>query len=310
MGKPEPRVSSQKTNQLSFREEACEHVQYQVSNNCAFITLNRAEKMNSLHRGMLVQISAYLDQAELDQEVRIIVIKGNQKAFCTGQDLGELLDENPPTVEELLKNYHDPIVLKISKSSKPVIAAVNGVAAGAGAVFAMACDIVVASDKASFIFGFSQIGLTSGSGGSYFLTRKVGAQKAAALLMLGEKMNAQEAERIGMIYKVIPQDTFEAELGVMVAKMAQLPALSLQLTKQLISHSSHNDLDAQILLEREAKCRAGNSPDFAEGVNAFISKRKPVFNQNNGIPRPADCITRININTNKEFLSKQSCITG
>lgn len=293
MGKKEPRVSVQKTNHLTEQHESNDHIQYQVSNNCAIITLNRPDKMNSLHRGMLIQISNYLEQAECDRDVRVIVIKGQPKAFCTGQDLGELLDENPPSVEELLLNYHDPVVQKISRSQKPVIAAVNGVAAGAGAVFAMACDLVIASDKASFIFGFSQIGLTSGSGGSYFLTRKVGSQKAAALLMLGDKINAMEAERIGMIYKVVPQEIFEAEIEEISSKMAQLPAISLSLTKQLISQASENDLETQIHLERKAKCFAGNSTDFEEGVNAFISKRKPIFNQNGSCPGPAAHITKI-----------------
>ncbi|MBK8955939.1 MAG: enoyl-CoA hydratase/isomerase family protein [Saprospiraceae bacterium] len=284
---------------LSFNEihSSCESVHYHVSSNCAYITIDRPEKMNSLNRSMLLGIAGYLDQAESDPEVRVVVLHGNEKAFCTGQDLGELLCEDPPTVEELLRDYHDPVVQKISSCTKPVVAAVNGVAAGAGAVFAMACDLVVASDKASFIFGFSQIGLTSGSGGSYFLTRKVGAQKATALLMLGEKINATEAERIGMIYKVIPQDVFDVELGNLTSKMAQLPAISLSLTKQLISIASENDLNTQILMERRTKCEAGKSSDFAEGVEAFITKRKPVFNQTSNVHKPGTHIKRIKLNT-------------
>ncbi len=256
------------------------HVNYSVRNHVAYINFNRSEKMNSLHRGMLIQLSEFLTEAEMDRSVRVIVLGGSGNSFCTGQDLKEILDENPPSVHDLLSNFHDPIVEKIRSIKKPIIAAVNGVAAGAGAVFAVACDLVIASDKASFIFGFSHIGLTSGSGGSYFLSRLVGAQKAAALLMLGEKISAQSAEQMGMIYKVLGNETFETEIIETAEKMASLPALSLALTKELLSKALVNDLSTQILHERESKCLAGSSCDFEEGLSAFVSKRKPIFNIN------------------------------
>lgn len=285
-------------------------IQYEVVDHCAYITINRPEKLNSLTRAMLLGLSSCLDQAADDRDVRVVVIQGNQKAFCTGQDLSDLNGSNPPTIQELLENYHDPIVHKIASMPKPVIAAVEGVAAGAGAVFAMACDLVIASESASFIFGFSQIGLTSGSGGSYFLTRKIGVQKTTALLLLGEKVSAQEAERIGMIHKSFPLVSYANELNRIVAQLTQLPGTSLGLTKELIAKASENDLYTMICVERRAKCQAGESDDFVEGLNAFMEKRKPIFNQNRSIAKPGSHVTRILLNGNSETKIKDQELTN
>lgn len=253
-------------------------VLYTVRNNVAYITLNRPDKMNSLHTAMLRELLETLNKAEDDKSVRVIVIEGNSRAFCSGQDLKEILGQDAPSVNELMTNYHDPVVEKIRSSNKPVIAAVQGVAAGAGAVFAIACDLVIASENASFIFGFSHIGLTTGSGGSYFLSRLVGTQKAAAMLMLGEKIAAQRAENIGMIYKVIEDARFENEIINIAEKLATMPSMSIGLTKKLLSKAFENDLTSHILQERESKCLASEGNDFKEGLNAFVNKRKPVFN--------------------------------
>lgn len=269
-----------RVNDAHSMQDVCipSDVLYNVSNNVAYIQLNRPEKMNSLNTTMLMDLLELLNRAEADRSVRVIVLEGNSKAFCTGQDLKEILGEEAPSVNELLTNYHDPIVEKIRSSNKPVIAAVQGVAAGAGAVFAIACDLVVASENASFIFGFSHIGLTSGSGGSFFLSRLVGTQKAAAILMLGEKINAARAENMGMIYKVVSDAAFENEITVLAENLAKMPAMSIGLTKKLLSKAFENDLATHILRERESKCLAGSSLDFQEGLDAFVNKRKPVFN--------------------------------
>lgn len=267
-------------NEANSMQDVCiqSDVLYKVRNNVAYIQMNRPEKMNSLHTTMLTDLLELLNRAEADRSVRVIVLEGNSKAFCTGQDLKEILGEAAPSVNELLTNYHDPIVEKIRSSNKPVIAAVQGVAAGAGAVFAIACDLVVASENASFIFGFSHIGLTSGSGGSFFLSRLVGTQKAAAILMLGEKINSQRAENMGMIYKVVSDDEFGNEISMLAEHLAKMPAMSIGLTKKLLSKAFENDLSTHILHERESKCLASSSVDFQEGLDAFVNKRKPVFN--------------------------------
>lgn len=258
-----------------------ESIQYEVNQGLATITLNRPDVFNSFNREMALSMQAALDSCEKNQEVRAILITGNGKAFCAGQDLKEVTDpENNPGFRAILDEHYNPIIRRIRNIEKPIVAAVNGVAAGAGANIALACDIVLASDQASFIQAFSKIGLIPDSAGTFFLPRLIGLQKAAALCMLGDKVSAEEAERMGMIYKVFPADSLMQEAQAMANKLAAMPTLALGLTKRLFNQSLNNDLEAQLKLESDLQIVAGSSNDYKEGVTAFVEKRKPEFRGN------------------------------
>jgi 2-(1,2-epoxy-1,2-dihydrophenyl)acetyl-CoA isomerase len=258
-----------------------ESIQYQVNQGLATITLNRPDVFNSFNREMALSMQAALDACEKNQEVRAVLITGNGKAFCAGQDLKEVTDpENNPGFRAILDEHYNPIIRRIRSIEKPIVAAVNGVAAGAGANIALACDIVLASDQASFIQAFSKIGLIPDSAGTFFLPRLIGLQKAAALCMLGDKVSAEEAERMGMIYKVFPADSLMQEAQAMANKLAAMPTLALGLTKRLFNQSLNNDLEAQLKLESDLQIVAGSSNDYKEGVTAFVEKRKPEFRGN------------------------------
>lgn len=250
---------------------------YKIENGVGFITLNRPDKLNSFNRAMALALQEVLDDCAHNSSVRAVLLTGAGKGFCAGQDLEEVVDPHGPGMNRILSEHYNPIILKIRQLEKPVIAAVNGVAAGAGANIALACDIVVASENASFLQAFSKIGLIPDSGGTFFLPRLIGWQKASALMMLGEKVSATEAERIGMIYKVYSTDTFEAAVQQMAATLAQMPTQGLALTKEALNRSSSNDYKTQLLLEDDLQQQAADTHDFKEGVQAFLEKRKPVF---------------------------------
>jgi 2-(1,2-epoxy-1,2-dihydrophenyl)acetyl-CoA isomerase len=252
-----------------------------ISNSVAFLTLNRPEVFNSFNREMALRLQSELDRCAENNEVRAIVISGNGKAFCAGQDLKEVTTpELNPGFKVILEEHYNPIIKKIRSISKPVIAAVNGVAAGAGANIALACDIVVASERASFIQAFSKIGLVPDSGGTFFLPRLIGFQKASALMMLGDKVSAEEAEHLGMIYKVYSAEDFNAEVTVLAEKMAKMPTKALGLTKQLLNNSMTNSLNEQLEMESKFQIEAAQSNDYNEGVSSFVEKRKPNFKGN------------------------------
>ena len=244
------------------------------------ITLNRADKFNSFNREMALELQGVLDKAEADDNVRAIILTGIGKAFCAGQDLAEAIDPNGPGIAKIVDEHYNPIILKIRKIEKPIIAAVNGVAAGAGANIALACDIVVASENASFIQAFSKIGLIPDSAGTFFLPRLIGFQKASALMMLGEKVSAVEAVNIGMIYKIFPAGIFEEEVQALAENLAQMPTKALGLTKRLLNQSMTNNLEQQLALESDLQIEASSSNDYKEGVTAFVEKRKPEFKGN------------------------------
>lgn len=248
----------------------------EIHNGLAVIRLNRPEKYNAFNRETALQMQAYLDECA-KPGVRAVVITGNGKAFSSGQDLEEVTAPGGPDVTRILKEHYNPIIMRIRKLEKPVIAAVNGVAAGAGANIALACDIVVASAAASFIQAFSKIGLIPDSGGTYFLPRLIGMQKAVALSMLGEKVTAEDAERMGMIYKVFPVDSFEQEWMTMASLLASMPTRGLALTKQAFNMSLNTNLEDQLHDEEILQERAGKTSDYREGVAAFLEKRKPQF---------------------------------
>jgi 2-(1,2-epoxy-1,2-dihydrophenyl)acetyl-CoA isomerase len=252
-----------------------------IENNVAYITLNRPEVFNSFNREMALNLQAVLDECETDVEVRAIVLTGNGKAFCAGQDLKEVTDPDlNPGFKKILEEHYNPIITRIRSIKKPIVGAINGVAAGAGANIALACDIVVAHEKVSFIQAFSLIGLVPDSGGTYFLPRLIGFQKALALAMLGEKVSAEEAERLGMIYKVIPLENYEEQVKTLATKLANMPTKALGKIKELFNHSLSNDLEAQLALESKLQIEAAQTEDYKEGVTAFIEKRKPNFKGN------------------------------
>lgn len=249
----------------------------QIENGVCTLTLNRPEVFNSFNKEMAMALQSALDAAATNPEVRAIVITGNGKAFCAGQDLAEAMDPNGPELKTIVRDHYNPIILKIRTIEKPIIAAVNGVAAGAGANIALACDLTVSKHSAAFIQAFSKIGLIPDSGGTFFLPRIIGAQKALALMMTGDKITGQQAESMNMIYKSVEDDSFEAEVKTLAETMAMMPTKGLGLTKRAINASFTNDLTTQLDLEETLQTEAGQSYDFNEGVNAFLEKRKPVF---------------------------------
>ena len=253
-------------------------IELRIENKVAYITLNRPEVFNSFNREMALRLQDTLDACEVNDEVRVIVLTGNGKAFCAGQDLKEVTSpELNPGFKKILEEHYNPIILRIRNIEKPIIAAVNGVAAGAGANIALACDVVVASEKASFIQAFSLIGLIPDSAGTFFLPRLIGFQKASALMMLGDKVSAEEAERLGMIYKYVPSEEFQETIQKLALKMAQMPTKALGLIKKTLNQSLTNNLEQQLSVESKYQIEAASSEDYQEGVAAFIEKRKPNF---------------------------------
>jgi 2-(1,2-epoxy-1,2-dihydrophenyl)acetyl-CoA isomerase len=242
----------------------------------AFITLNRPEKYNAFNREMALLLQEKLDECK-SKEIRCVCITGAGKAFSSGQDLEEVVDPNGPDITKILSEHYNPIIRQIRRLEKPVVAAINGVAAGAGANIALCCDVVVATQSASFLQAFSKIGLIPDSGGTYILPRLIGWQKASALMMLGEKITAEEAERMGMIYKVFPDEVFPQEVKNIATTLSQMPTKALALTKQILNNSLINNYDEQLHDEELFQERAGRTEDYAEGVRAFLEKRKPNF---------------------------------
>ena len=247
------------------------------ANGVCTITLNRPSVYNSFNQTMAFQLQATLDACSKDDSVRVIVITGEGKAFSAGQDLGEATDNEGPTLTSIVRDHYNPIILKIREIEKPVIAAVNGVAAGAGANIALACDITFAKKSATFIQAFSKIGLIPDSGGTFFLPRLIGMQKALALMMTGDKVSAEEAEKLNMIYKVIDDDDFSSEITRFSEQLAMMPTRGLGLTKKAVNLGLFNSLEDQLELEEKLQTQAGETDDFAEGVNAFLQKRTPQF---------------------------------
>lgn len=249
----------------------------EIINDVAFVTFNRENKLNAFNREMSLLLQQVLDECKNNTAVRAIYISGNGKSFSAGQDLAEVTDPNGPGLEKILSEQLNPVITRIRNIPKPIIAAVNGVAAGAGANIALSCDIVVASSSSFFIQAFSKIGLVPDSGGTYFLPRLIGWQKASALMMLGDKVGAEEAERMGMIYKVFPDETFREESVRLAMVLAQMPTKALALTKEALNRSAGNSFEQQLKCEDELQTIAGGTSDYQEGVAAFIQKRKPVF---------------------------------
>jgi 2-(1,2-epoxy-1,2-dihydrophenyl)acetyl-CoA isomerase len=250
---------------------------FEIKHGVASITLNRPEKFNSFNREMALLMQARLDECASVHDVRCVYITGAGKAFSAGQDIGELTGDEKLEIKQILSEHYNPIVKRIRNLPKPVIAAVNGVAAGAGANIALCCDIVVASDSASFIQAFSKIGLIPDSGGTFTLPRLIGWQKASALMMTGDKVHAIAAEEMGMIYKTFPHLTFEEESKKLARTIAQMPTKGLAYTKHALNHSFTNSWEEQLLLEDEFQQKAALTHDYNEGINAFLQKREAIF---------------------------------
>lgn len=250
---------------------------FEIKNSIAFITFNRPEKFNAFNREMAIALLNKLDECEKNISIRCVCITGAGKAFCAGQDLAEVMDQNGPGIEKILLEHYNPIVKNIRNLSKPVLAIINGVAAGAGANIALCCDVVIAAESSAFIQAFSKIGLIPDSGGTYFLPRLIGFQKASALMMLGDKISASEAERIGMIYKYFPDDFFKEEAEKIAIILSQLPTKSLAYSKHALNKSLEQNLEQQLDIENIYQQKAAATNDFKEGIAAFIEKRKPNF---------------------------------
>jgi 2-(1,2-epoxy-1,2-dihydrophenyl)acetyl-CoA isomerase len=248
-----------------------------IENGVLTLKLNRPTVFNSFNREMALALQEELKLGSINEEVRAIVITGEGKAFCAGQDLAEATDPNGPELKTIVKDHYNPIIDLIRTIEKPIIAGVNGVAAGAGANIALACDITIAKESASFIQAFSKIGLIPDSGGTFFLPRIIGAQKALALMMTGDKISAVDAEKMNMIYKVVPDEEFENELYKFAFQIAKMPTKGLGLTNKAINASFSNDLTTQLSLEEVLQTEAGKTHDFSEGVTAFLEKRVPEF---------------------------------
>ncbi len=254
-----------------------EHILWSVENGVARITLNRPSVFNSMHHAMRQEVLAALDLCRNEESIRAVYLTGAGRAFCAGQDLQEVVDPNGPALHDILASGYNPMVRAIRNLEKPVVCAVNGVAAGAGANIALACDITVAAASASFTQAFSKIGLIPDSGGTWTLPRLVGLQRATALMMLSDKINAEEAVSMGLIWKVLPDNSFAQESLRIAEMLAQMPTRALGMTKRALNRAFSNDFNAQLALEDDLQTQAGQTYDYQEGVAAFLEKRKPVF---------------------------------
>jgi 2-(1,2-epoxy-1,2-dihydrophenyl)acetyl-CoA isomerase len=250
---------------------------FEIKEDVAYITLNRPEKLNAFNREMALLMQEKLDICKEDNAIRCVMITGNGKAFSAGQDLAEVIDPDGPGMQRILSEQFNPLIIKIRELKKPVVAAVNGIAAGAGANISICCDIVVAARSASFIQAFTKIGLVPDSGGSFFLPRLIGWQKASALMMLNDKVSAEEAEKIGMIYKCFDDEKFTTSVKEIVNKLADMPTKALGFTKKALQWSSTHTIYEQLQNEDKLQQWAAATNDFKEGLNAFIEKRQPVF---------------------------------
>ena len=248
------------------------------------VTLNRPQRLNAFTEAMHQALKRALDEAEGDPDCRALLITGAGRGFCAGQDLNDRLSKagETPVLGGALETYYNPLVRKLRALPFPVVAAVNGVAAGAGANIALACDIVLAATSANFVQAFAKIGLVPDSGGTWFLPRLIGPARARALALTGEPLPAEKAEAWGLIWRTVADLELMGEAHKLCTHFASAPTLGLALIKRALDASWENDLDAQLDLEREFQREASLTPDYAEGVRAFLEKRTPVFTGRKG----------------------------
>lgn len=251
-----------------------------LANSVLHLTLNRPDKLNSFNKAMHLALRAGFERAHQDAEVRAVLLTGAGRGFCAGQDLGDRdpsKQDGPPDLGHTLDSFYNPLVRLIRSLPKPVICAVNGVAAGAGANVALACDIVIAAKSARFIQAFSKIGLIPDAGGSWSLPRILGEPRAKALALTAEPLDAETAAQWGLIWKWVSDDHLQEEATALAERLATGPTKAYGMTKQAIQQAASQPLDAQLDLERDLQRQAGQSADYAEGVAAFLQKRKPEF---------------------------------
>jgi len=257
-----------------------EGIQYTLSNAVAEITLDRPDRLNSFNDAMHAAFRNALSQARDDHECRAVLITGNGRGFCAGQDLDDrdpAKMDSPPDLSQTIADFYNPLIRLIRSIDKPVVCAVNGVAAGAGANLALACDIVLACESAKFIQSFAKVGLIPDAGGSWSLPRLIGEARAKAIALTAQPVSAAQAEQWGMIWKVCTDDTLMDEARKLTAQLAAGPTFGLGMIKQAIQAAAGNTLDQHLDLEAEYQGRCGRSPDYAEGVSAFLNKRNANF---------------------------------
>lgn len=242
------------------------------------ITLHRPDKLNSFTRDMLSELDDALTEISNDDEARVLIITGSGRAFCAGQDLREAgAVEDGAAVRAVVERLYNPAIRLLRSLQIPVLAAVNGIAAGAGASLAIACDLVIAAESASFVQAFSKIGLVPDAGGSYFMPRLIGSARALGLALLAEPVDAKTAAQWGLIWNAVPDADFPDTIAEMGERLAQLPTAAVALTKKALNASGHHSLEQQLALEAELQSQAAETEDFQEGVQAFLGKRNPRF---------------------------------
>jgi 2-(1,2-epoxy-1,2-dihydrophenyl)acetyl-CoA isomerase len=256
---------------------ALEAVRFETADQIATITLNRPQALNALDRAMKTELLARLRSVERDRSVRAVVLTGEGRAFCAGQDLREPFGGEHPTLADELRLRYNPVILAIARLAKPVIAAVNGVAAGAGCSLALACDLRLAADGATFVLAFGRVGLVPDSGATWFLPRIVGQARAAELALLGDPVSADEAARIGLVNRVVPAESLLDEARALAARLAEGSPLAMGLTKRALRYGANASLEAALEHEAALQGIAGRSKDHEEGVAAFRAKRAARF---------------------------------
>lgn len=260
-----------------------ETIKYEVNEGIATLTFNRPEVFNSLNEEMHAELKQALGQVKKDKSIRVLIITGEGKAFCAGQDLNDRsVNDGDAKLDlgESIERKYNPLIKTIYNLEMPVICKVNGVAAGAGVGIALACDFVIANEKASFIQAFCKIGLVPDSGNSFFLPKLVGMARAKELCMLGDKLSAQTAQEYGLISRVYPLDEIDEEVEKLAKHFSTAPTYGLSLIKKALNESIENSLDEQLELEKNLQRAAGHSNDYKEGVAAFLGKRAPNFQGN------------------------------
>lgn len=255
------------------------HILSSLESSILTVTLNRPDKYNSFTELIAIDLQKALKKAESDN-VRCVILKANGKAFCAGQDLPEVVErakDEDYTLRDTVETSYNPIITAIRNLEKPVVCAVQGTAAGAGANIAFACDIVIASHEALFVQAFSKIGLIPDSGGTFFLPRLVGLARTNAMYLLNEKITADKAVERGLIYKAVTHAKLHEETQLIAEKLASMPTKGFGLYKRAVNQSFENNLDQQLSLEAELQTIAGQTDDYEEGVDAFLEKRKPTY---------------------------------
>ncbi|MHA3083790.1 2-(1,2-epoxy-1,2-dihydrophenyl)acetyl-CoA isomerase PaaG [Acinetobacter sp. ANC 5383] len=257
-----------------------QHILVEEHNEVGYLTLNRPKQLNSFNVAMHQEVAEVLKNWTINPDIRCVVISGAGRGFCAGQDLSDRVVDPEAAAPDLgvsIEKFYNPLIKTLVNMPKPVICAVNGVAAGAGANIALACDLVIAAKSASFIQAFCRLGLVPDSGGTWFLPRAVGHARAMGLALLGDKLSAEDAKQLGMIWDVAEDDELKDKVTAFAERLAKQPTFGLSLIKKAIHQSSHNTFEQQLILERDLQRIAGRSDDYREGVQAFMQKREPNY---------------------------------